>query len=192
MSLEERLSELYRIECPPSQTLGEYHLGMLPAEAADGVARHLAHCLHCRHEVETLAGFLAAEEETAVKPTWLKRVRTILAELVPPTGIGFPAEPALSGVRGSLDDETRLYQAEEWQVALELQADDPAQKSLLGIVFGPPVAAWQVQWQQADKRVWTTAVDETGAFEIPNIQLGEYDLILQSDEAEINILSLVI
>ncbi len=192
MNLEERLSQLYRIECPPSQTLGEYHLGMLPPEEAAGVGQHLAHCPHCRGEVETLAEFLAAEETTAVKPTWLKRVRTILAELVPPTGIGFPAEPALSGVRGALDDETQLYQAEEWQVALELQVDDPVQKSLLGIVFGPPVTAWQVQWQQADKRVWQTAVDETGAFEIPNIQPGAYDLILRSDEAEINILSLVV
>ncbi|HIP71605.1 MAG TPA: hypothetical protein EYH05_09450 [Anaerolineae bacterium] len=192
MNLEERLSQLYRIECPPSQVLGEYHLGMLPPGEADGVALHLAHCPHCRGEVETLAAFLAAEEVTAVKSTWLKRIRTILAELVPPTGIDSPAEPALSGVRGVLDDETRLYQAEEWQVALEFLADDPAQTSLLGIVFGPPVAAWQVQWQQADERVWTTAVDETGAFEIPNIQPGEYDLILKSDEAEINILSLVI
>ncbi|HFE66477.1 MAG TPA: hypothetical protein ENJ93_04360 [Chloroflexi bacterium] len=165
---------------------------MLPLEEAGDISLHLARCPHCRREVATLAEFLATEEDTAVKPTWLKRVRTILAELVPPTGIGFPAEPALSGVRGSLDEETRLYQAEEWQVALELLADDPAQKSLLGIVFGPPVAAWQVQWQQADRRVWTTAVDETGAFEIPNIQPGEYDLILQSDEAEISILSLEI
>ena len=165
---------------------------MLPPEEAEGVARHLAHCPHCRREVETLVEFLAAKEAAPAKLAWLKRARAILAELVPPTGIGFPAEPALSGVRGSLDEETQLYQAEEWQVALELQADDPAQKSLLGIVFGPPVATWQVQWQQADKRIWTTAVDETGAFEIPNIRPGEYDLILQSDEAEINILSLEI
>ncbi|HFQ94469.1 MAG TPA: hypothetical protein ENK32_10695, partial [Anaerolineae bacterium] len=107
-------------------------------------------------------------------------------------GIGFPAEPALSGVRGTLDDETWLYQAEEWQVALEFQTEDSAQKSLLGIVFGPPVAAWQVRWQHADKRVWRTATDETGAFEIPNVQPGEYDLILQSDETEINILSLAV
>lgn len=192
MNLEEKLSELYRVECPPSQALGEYHLGVLPSEEAGEVSLHLAQCLHCRGEVETLVEFLAAEEATAVKPTRLKRVRTILAELVPPTGIGFPAESALSGVRGALDDETRLYQAEEWQVALEFLTDDPAQKSLLGIVFGPPVAVWQVQWQQADKRVWTTAVDETGAFEIPNIQPGEYDLILQSDKLEINILSLIV
>src|SRR5436309_13833203 len=52
-------SKLYRWDCPPSQVLGEYQLGMLSKELSAAVKNHLSMCVLCAAEVATLAEFLA-------------------------------------------------------------------------------------------------------------------------------------
>ena len=52
-------SKLYRWDCPPSQVLGEYQLGMLSKELITAVNNHLAMCVLCAAEVATLTEFLA-------------------------------------------------------------------------------------------------------------------------------------
>jgi hypothetical protein len=51
-------SKLYRWDCPPSQVLGEYQLGMLSKELAAAVKNHLSMCVLCAAEVATLTDFL--------------------------------------------------------------------------------------------------------------------------------------
>ncbi len=51
-------SKLYRWDCPPSQVLGEYQLG-LSKELTAAVKNHLAMCVLCATEVVTLTEFLA-------------------------------------------------------------------------------------------------------------------------------------
>ena len=55
----ELTSKLYRWDCPPSQVLGEYQLGMLSKELTAAIKNHLAMCVLCASEVETLTEFLA-------------------------------------------------------------------------------------------------------------------------------------
>jgi len=52
-------SKLYRWDCPPSQVLGEYQLGLLSKELTAAVKNHLAMCVLCATEVVTLTEFLA-------------------------------------------------------------------------------------------------------------------------------------
>ena len=52
-------SKLYRWDCPPSQVLGEYQLGLLNKELTAAVKNHLAMCVLCTAEVATLTEFLA-------------------------------------------------------------------------------------------------------------------------------------
>ncbi len=52
-------SKLYRWDCPPSQVLGEYQLGMLSRELTAAVNNHLSMCVLCAAEVATLTDFLA-------------------------------------------------------------------------------------------------------------------------------------
>jgi hypothetical protein len=52
-------SKLYRWDCPPSQVLGEYQLGMLSKELTAAVNNHLAMCVLCAKEAATLTEFLA-------------------------------------------------------------------------------------------------------------------------------------
>lgn len=190
-NLEKRLASLYRVLCPSSQTLGEYHLALLPLEEMEQVQAHLSICPHCRREVENLQTFLLTEEETSARPApWTSRVKVLLAELLTSSS----SQPAwgLAGVRGSEEDDVLLYQAEEWQVALTVLPDSAAQKTLLGTVFGPAVTNWQVFLESEHERVGATAVDETSSFEFSHLETGDYALILQSDQTEINILSLTI
>lgn len=55
-------SKLYRFDCPPSQVLGEYQLGLLSKELTAAVDNHLSMCTLCATEVATLVGFLANEQ----------------------------------------------------------------------------------------------------------------------------------
>ncbi|MEO8972666.1 MAG: hypothetical protein ABI406_13835 [Ktedonobacteraceae bacterium] len=52
-------SKLFRWDCPPTQVLGEYELGMLSKELGTAVQNHLSMCVQCAEEVASLAGFLA-------------------------------------------------------------------------------------------------------------------------------------
>src|SRR5438270_14060409 len=54
-------SKLYRWDCPPTQILGEYQLGLLSNEMVAAVRLHLGVCIHCAAEVTTLSEFLASD-----------------------------------------------------------------------------------------------------------------------------------
>ncbi len=58
--IEQKLKKkLYRWDCPPSQVLGEYQLGLLDAPLVAAVNMHLRTCVLCSAEVATLTQFLA-------------------------------------------------------------------------------------------------------------------------------------
>jgi hypothetical protein len=51
--------KLYRWDCPTSQVLGDYQLGLLLAEQRADMEDHLRHCVLCAAELVTLTNFLA-------------------------------------------------------------------------------------------------------------------------------------
>ena len=103
------------------------------------------------------------------------------------------ATPALAGLRGQ-EAGPYLYQAEEIQVALEVQDDarQPGRKSLLGLAMGPePTGGLALLWR-AEQRVAVVPVDDLGNFTIPDLGPGSYDLILSGPQTEIHIQELQI
>jgi anti-sigma factor RsiW len=50
-------AHLYRFNCPPPATLGEYHLGVLPGDRAAAVTQHLAECPRCGSEIAQLKDY---------------------------------------------------------------------------------------------------------------------------------------
>ena len=66
-------SKLYRWDCPPSQVLGEYQLGMLSKELTAAVNNHLSMCVLCTAEVGTLTNFMANDPMLA-EPVTMSRV----------------------------------------------------------------------------------------------------------------------
>ena len=195
--LQGRLTaRLYRVTCPSPVELGEYHVGVLPRAQAAAVARHLAECPHCTREVAQLKDYLAGLA-TAMEPSPLERIkaraRVLVARLV--NGgleaglLGQPAlAPAYAGVRGE-EREPTLYQADDIQVAIEIQedAEQPDRRVLLGLVIGAEPSRVEAHLWQADQRVAVVPVDELGNFVIPDLAPGSYELILSGPEIEIHI-----
>jgi anti-sigma factor RsiW len=55
----------YRRRCPGSQTLGDFHLGLLTEVEASAIRKHLIECPHCAAELEALKQFLTDPEISA-------------------------------------------------------------------------------------------------------------------------------
>ena len=190
------MARLYRVACPPPVELGEYYLDLLPRDQAAAVAQHLLDCPHCARELAQLKGYLA-ELATAEEPGPVERieerVRVLVARLL--TGgmdaglVGRPdLAPASVGVRGK-EGEPYFYQADEVQVAIEVQddANRPGRKVVLGLVIGTEPGGLDVHLWRAARPVATVAVDELGNFCIADLAPGSYELILSGPEIEIHI-----
>lgn len=189
--LQNRLTAgLYRMACPTTEELGEYHLGALSPDRAAAVARHLTECPHCPREVAQLKEYLA-ELASEVEFSPLERVRVLVAQLVfgeeGAAGVGRPA-PAYAGVRGE-EEGPLLYRAADAQIALEVQ-DDAARrdrKLLLGLVTGLETRELEAHLWRGDERIITVPVDELGNFVIAGLVPGRYELILSGPAVEIHI-----
>jgi anti-sigma factor RsiW len=196
--LQGRLTaRLYRLTCPPSQELGEFHLGMLEPDRAGAVGRHLAECPHCRREVTQLKGYLA-ELSPEVRLSAREQVQVRIAQLVRRVDEAFPPAapalvPAYAAVRGA-DEGPRLYEAGGLQVAVETQADAqrPDRRVVLGLIIGAALPGMEAHLWQAEQRVAGVPVDDVGNFVVPGLPPGRYELILSSPQLEIHIQDLAV
>jgi anti-sigma factor RsiW len=148
--MDHRLKQnLYRWNCPPSQQLGEYQLGLLSPQEAAEVQNHLASCPLCMAELTALATFLANDPmlvespmpqvRVAVRPAGnnhhsvqeVKRaidqareqvqagVRRIIATLV-------PSQPRLAFQRDVASEKLawpRRYVAEDMNISLQVESE---------------------------------------------------------------------
>jgi hypothetical protein len=186
------ITRLYRLTCPKSEELGQYHLGLLEADRRAEVERHLLECPHCTREVAQLENYLRALAPT-IEFGPVERVKVLIARLVG-GGQGWerPAlMPAFAGIRGEADGPF-VYQVDDVQIAIEIQddAEQPGRKIILGLVTGPDATGLKVTLRQADQIVATTSVDHAGNFVIPRLDPGNYQLILIRPEVEIHVQSL--
>jgi hypothetical protein len=194
---QDRLTaHLYRLTCPGSQELGEYHLGLLSPDRAVAIQQHLLECPHCAREVLQLEDYLRVLGPT-IEFSPVERVKVLIAQLIS-GGTRDDAKqgrlsfaPALAGIRGEADGPA-VYQVDDIQIAIEIQDDAelPGHKIVLGLVTGPGSSGLNVTLRQADQIVATTSVDYTGNFLIPRLDPGNYQLILIRPEMEIHVQSL--
>ncbi len=184
---------LYRITCPDSATLGSFHLGLLPEEAAKEIADHVAICPHCVREVEQLELFLA---ETAVfpQPSTVERIKVWIAKRLPSGAqsgntLGTPA----FALRGD-DTGPLMYEAGDAQLSLEVQDDPehPGRKSILGLVLGIETEAVEARLIQGDVVVTAVTLDELGNFTFTGLEPGKYELTLSGQDIEIHVQNLFI
>ena len=73
---------LYRITCPDSATLGNFHLSLLPPGDQENIAAHLKSCPYCSLEIEQLERFLA-ETAVSLQPTTTERIKVWIAKRLP-------------------------------------------------------------------------------------------------------------
>lgn len=166
---------LYRFDCPPPQQLGDYQLGWLPTAERVAIATHLRVCPHCSAELHTLRAFMA--EDIAIDVTLVERARRIIATLIPPRPQG-----ALLGVRGVVDGDQRLYEAEDLVVALDITAARSASRGAInGLVYtvGDEEPLWagrSVRLAPTTEHERVTQLDEAGGFALDQLPSGVYTL----------------
>lgn len=183
-------TRLYRLTCPPTIELGEYHLRMLPASRMLVVAQHLRECPHCAREADQLEEFLS---ELAPQSAWLEPVKVLIARLISGRGInqepeGSSVSPAFAGLRGEVE-EPFIYQADHVQIIIEIQKDveQPELMLLLGLVMGLESNVVTVRVSRNGQVIITTSVDEIGNFVIPHLVSGVYELTFTGADIEISI-----
>ena len=170
-NFERRLrSSVYRFDCPSAQTLGEYELDLVGPEDRTRIAGHVLECSECREDLETLRSFLVAPV-TVAEPV-LDRVRRVVATLfVPRPGLAY------SGLRGSAETSTRIYNAGDITVSI---APGPAAGSLIGLVAGgEPLTDREVRLLPREGSPMVTRVDDLGNFEFEGVAAGTYALEIE-------------
>lgn len=173
---------LYRIECPSTMFIGEYQAGLLSAESRNQFEQHLTVCPHCSRELAAIRRFMAqvgpdlkdvlfAPPEKVARPLLLARLLS----------------SAAWQVRGGGEDEPLVYEADNFQVTIEVVADvsRPGHKTLYGLIVAELPAEWQVQLSQQGHLVATTSSDEAGNFELEGVKAGVYDCVVIRPELEI-------
>lgn len=201
------INKLYRWDCPPSQILGDYHLGLLSGIAAAAVEKHLSMCVLCAAEVATLTEFLANEpilvERVSVQLSSpnnhgsasqeVKRalehlrdqsgaqVRRIVATLLPPQ-----RRLVYQRNLASVEVWPRRYTAEDFSISVQVERGTQRRDSLQLIGFvtrkGAALEALRgipVVLSSQTNIVYAQNIDELGNFVFSSIAPATYKLELQ-------------
>lgn len=178
------MNTLFRWDCPTSQQLGDYHLGILDETIAAQITDHLSYCVRCREELAELEAFLADDtvESTAaintsapVEPTHRDRLgaweslgfhlQQVIAQFVPRT-----AAPALRG------EAQNLLVAKAATLTIYLRWESaPGGYRLNGQLAAEDEATWRdalVQVWQAGNTIASAAVDDLLTFSCDTLPGG--------------------
>ena len=164
------MRHLYRWDCPTTEWLGDYHLGLLSDAATELVTLHLAQCPHCQSELAQLRLYLASEPDS---PSLVaRRLRTapgvgeILARLMPPA-------PA-TALRGAAL-EPIMAEAGDQFVVLNPQPRPDGRVEVIGQMVAPEPVRWQgalVVVRQNDAVQAITTLDDLGTFQCATLRPG--------------------
>ena len=203
---------LYRLDCPANQVLGEYQLGLLKNERATAVKLHLSSCILCAVEMASLSQFLANDpmlvERVFVRPSSLNnhhsqqeakslvghlrdvssaKIRRVIADFV-------PLQPRFAYQREVASTEVwpRSYSAEDFSISIQLERGVSRRDSLQLIGFvtrkGTSLEALQgtpVVLSSQSNAVYMQNIDELGNFIFLSISPATYTLELQLPDSTI-------
>ncbi len=169
---------LFRLECPPPETLADYELGRVSAEERVAFARHVVECPRCREELETLRRFMADQPPATARPGLRERFRRVLA-----APLAAPLRPALATLRGADEGGLPTFSADGFRIKLTLNVEAGASRTtVIGLVWHNEDPAADVAGEArlvADSAVaQTTPIDELGNFTFESVASGTYTLEL--------------
>jgi len=196
---ERRLArDLHRFECPTPQVLGEYDLGVVPAQEHLAIAMHVRDCPRCSDELHTLRNFLAVEDVPNAEPR-VARLRRLIATLLPSA----PTSQPLAGLRGTAEAGIETYAAGDFKLTIsygpEVRRDAGRMSkrvtSLTGLVWSDATTSEATLAGVAtltgdDGTARTANVDELGNFTFEDVKVGAYRLEMSLGDQVILIESL--
>ncbi|NWJ49053.1 MAG: hypothetical protein HXX08_24615 [Chloroflexi bacterium] len=167
-----------RLDCPPSQLLGEYSLKLLTSVDKRKIEKHLKQCRFCEADYQNLISAVAEVEEPLqileVHVPVVEKLRRIYASLVS----GQPKLALRGGTAFSEGKPVSLdYAVEDLTIMLTLQPAKPrkGQMILSGTVLrdamsGDELAGTSVSVIRGGKTEASESLDETGSFYFEGIQ----------------------
>lgn len=168
---------LFRADCPPPETIGDYFLDLLPVAEHATIAKHLQKCVHCQTELATLTGFLNAENpSTAPQPKASAAKRSLLGDLIAALT---PNSPALA-LRGSDAGPVMATAEDGTTIFLEVQPDGD-RFTLVGQLAAAEQERWNgalVELRQNDVFQTSGVVNDFGSFQLALAQTEPIDLII--------------
>lgn len=197
-------AQLFRLQCPPGETLLAYAWRLLPDNEADSVLDHLSSCPHCQEEIaeyfpaERVVHFprLADPEGAATqRPSFRRQFQTFIAQLRPP-------QFELAPVRNAGDEQHRMdapllfdIDALDWSISIERLPQPNHTLSIYGQLLGPTtqqrsnfvVILHQPSGEDSGTPVDSTQINESGVFQFNELAPGEYILYLESQQDSIQI-----
>ena len=175
-------AQLYRITCPPSVELGDYVLGMLPANQSAMIADHLQNCPHCTQEVSQLTDYLG-ELGSIPKANPVEQVKVLIARMIDGIELGklfggMTLAPAYATLRGGTSGTITL-QADGILIILEVQPATTGRKAILGQIASDEQDRWtgaKVELYRSDVLLASDSVNDFGAFHCDGILPGAVEL----------------
>jgi hypothetical protein len=164
-------SRLYRISCPPTEELGEFHLRMLSAPQMLVVAQHIRECPHCTREMDQLKKFLSD-----LAP--ISRTKGSIARLVSGQGGStVTGEPSFA-LRGE-DKGPIIDEKDGIVVVLDIQPINEEKANILGQVAADDqksCAGAVVELYQDNQLEISTTINDFGTFRFQGLLPGIRDL----------------
>lgn len=175
----------YRLDCPDTAELGEYHLDFLDVARRMEIEQHLQTCPHCPGELAQLQHFLA-DLAPELRQGVYNQVKVWVARLLSQTGMsGGRMQPAFA-VRGG-EQPPRIYEAGDAQIVLEVQDEPSATKTLVGLVLGVDPTGLSAHLWRGNDPIGSANVDEIGNFLLTNVEPGSYELTVSGPKLEIRL-----
>lgn len=183
--LEDRLTaRLYRLTCPRSEELGEYHLDLLDPDRAAEIQQHLLECPYCTREVLQLENYLRVLAPT-IEYSPIERVKVMIARLVGEHGEARRSgrqefAPVLAGIRGEAKGPITL-EADGILVVLDVQPADEERVTILGQVAADDQDRWTgavVELRRTGELQMTVTVDDLGAFRCEAWSPGPTEILI--------------
>ncbi|HEX5504106.1 MAG TPA: hypothetical protein VFW96_15880 [Thermomicrobiales bacterium] len=176
---QRRLRErLHRFDCPSSQAIGDYELGLLAPAERTRMAAHVVACPQCAGELRVLRDFLASEPAALTRPAaGPGALRRVVATLLAPA-----PGAAYAGLRGADDATAETYQAGGVTIALDTQFDRRRGRgALTGLLWQDDPAAADLAGAAAtllapDGTTRTAALDDVGNFAFDDLAPGQYQV----------------
>lgn len=178
-------AKLYRINCPSSIELGDYHLGLLPTAQTVSIAQHVSDCPHCKREVAQLRDYLRGELAPASEVGPMERAKVLIARLV--GGPGEPGldgrlalAPVLAGIRGEAKGPLTL-EADGILIVLDVQLAAEGRVTILGQVAADDQDHWNgasVELRQSGVPQMMAVIDDLGAFRCEGLPPGPTEILI--------------
>lgn len=168
---------LYRLSCPSTIELGEYHLRMLTAPQMLVVGQHVRECPHCAQEVSQLESFLS-DPASSSTGSLLGRAKVLIAQLVGGQTGGSALSPAFTALRGEAKGPM-TFAADGIVIVLDMQPVPEGKANILGQVAADNQDDWTgalVELRQDGLLQISSTVDDLGGFQCQGVMPGQYEL----------------